>query len=70
MDLPEIGELNRRVKILVREAKPDDRNGFSQTTVEKDEVWGKLAVVGSGMYFGTKQVNSEVTHREIGRAHV
>lgn len=35
MDLPEIGELNRRVKILVREAKPDDRNGFSQTTVEK-----------------------------------
>lgn len=51
MDLPEIGELNRRVKILVREAKPDDRNGFSQTTVEKDEVWGKLAVVGSGDVF-------------------
>ena len=69
MDLPEIGELNRRVKILVREAKPDDRNRYSQTTVEKDEVWGKLAVVGSGMYFGTKQVNSEVTHRVYIRSY-
>ncbi len=69
MDLPEIGELNRRVKILVREAKPNDANGFSQATVEKDEVWGKLSVVGSGMYFGTKQVNSDVTHRVYIRSY-
>lgn len=63
MDFPEIGDLSRRVKILVREHIPNRQNGFSPETVCKDEVWGKLEVVGSGMYFGTKQVESTVTHR-------
>lgn len=26
-------------------------------------VWGQLEVVGAGIYFGTKQVESTVTHR-------
>lgn len=63
MDFPEIGDLSRRVKILVREHIPNRQLGFSPETVCKDEVWGKLEVVGSGMYFGTKQVESTVTHR-------
>ena len=63
MDLPEIGSLDRRVRLRVLEHLPNDRMGFSKSTVVKDEVWGKLETAGSGIYFGTKQVSEGVTHR-------
>ena len=63
MILPQIGELKWRVKLRVLESVPDRHGGFSKKTLVKDEMWGKLETVGAGIYFGTKQVDSTVTHR-------
>ena len=63
MNLPQIGELNRRVKIFFTVHLPDDRLGFSKATAHEDEVWGKIEPVGSIIYWGAKQVDSGVTHR-------
>lgn len=63
MNLPQIGELNRRVKIWLTVHLPDERLGFTQAAVREDEVWGKLEPVGAALYWGAKQVESGVTHR-------
>lgn len=63
MNLPQIGELNRRVKIFFTVHLPDDRLGFSKAIAHEDEVWGKIEPVGSIIYWGAKQVDSGVTHR-------
>lgn len=51
MNLPQIGELNRRVKIFFTVHLPDDRLGFSKATAHEDEVWGKIEPVGSIIYW-------------------
>lgn len=63
MNLPQVGELNRRVKIWLTVHLPDERLGFTQAAVREDEVWGKLEPVGAALYWGAKQVESGVTHR-------
>lgn len=63
MNLPQIGELNRRVKIWLTVHLPDERLGFTQAAVREDEVWGKLEPVGAALYWGAKKVESGVTHR-------
>lgn len=63
MNRPQIGSLNRRVTISVLSHVPDSDSGFSAQAEKKVTVWGRLEVVGSGIYFGTKQVQSAVTHR-------
>lgn len=63
MNLPTIGQLNRRVKIRVSSHEPDTNLGFSPKAKREIVVWGLLEVVGAGIYFGTKQVESTVTHR-------
>ena len=68
MNRPEIGKLNRRVKIFHTMSVPDERLGFSKTAVQEDELWGKLEPVGAGIYFGSKQIESGVTHRVIVRS--
>lgn len=63
MKRPEIGKLNRRVTIRVVSHVPDQSAGFSQSVDRSVTVWGSLEVVGAGIYFGTKQIESTVTHR-------
>ncbi len=63
MNFPDIGELNRRVKIRVTQHVPDTQLGFSPETIREIMTWGKLEVVGAGIFFGSKQVDSTVTHR-------
>ena len=67
MNRPEIGKLNRRVKIFHTMSVPDERLGFSKAAVREDVVWGRLEPVGSCIYFGSKQIESGVTHRVIVR---
>lgn len=50
MNLPQIGELNRRVKIFFTVHLPDERLGFSKATAHEDEVWGKIEPVGATIY--------------------
>lgn len=68
MNVPQIGELRHRVKVFHTMDIPDERLGFSKTAVREDEVWGKLEPVGAGIYFGSKQIESGVTHRVIVRS--
>lgn len=63
MILPKIGELNRRVTISVLSHVPDTTVGFSPKVESEVTVWGRMEVVGAGIYFGTKQIESTVTHR-------
>ncbi len=63
MEMPEIGRLNRRVTISIVSHVPDASAGFSQHIEKQKTVWGRLEVVGAGIYFGTKQIESTVTHR-------
>lgn len=63
MNLPQVGELNRRVKVFFTVHLPDERLGFMKATAREDEVWGKLEPVGATIYWGAKQVDSGVTHR-------
>lgn len=63
MKRPEIGKMNRRVTISVVSHVPDASAGFTAQVEKKVTVWGQLEVVGAGIYFGTKQVESTVTHR-------
>lgn len=68
MNRPEIGKLNRRIKIFHTMSVPDERLGFSKASVREDVVWGRLEPVGSCIYFGSKQIESGVTHRVIVRS--
>ena len=68
MNRPEIGKLNRRVKIFHTMSVPDGRLGFSKASVREDVVWGRLEPVGACIYFGSKQIESGVTHRVIVRS--
>lgn len=67
MNRPEIGKMNRRIKIFHTMSVPDERLGFSKASVREDVVWGRLEPVGSCIYFGSKQIESGVTHRVIVR---
>ena len=59
--------MNRRIKIFHTMSVPDERLGFSKASVREDVVWGRLEPVGSCIYFGSKQIESGVTHRVIVR---
>lgn len=63
MNLPSIGELNRRVTLFTQTHTPDANMGFQPEVQEMMTVWGKLEVVGSGIYWGSKQIDEAVTHR-------
>ena len=67
MNRPEIGKMNRRIKIFHTMSVPDERLGFSKASVREDVVWGRLEPVGSCIY-GSKQIESGVTHRVIVRS--
>lgn len=68
MNLPKIGSLRHRVKILVASDIPADDNGSEKEFRIRDEVWGALDVVGSGIFWGSMQVEEAVTHRIYLRA--
>ena len=63
MNLPTIGKLRHRVKILVASDIPADDNGSEKEFKVKDEVWGALEVVGSGIFWNSMQTEETVTHR-------
>ena len=63
MALPSIGELNRRVAI--RQFSDVPNNVFGSTLTEDTGItrWAKIAPVSGALYFGTKQVGDDITHR-------
>lgn len=64
MNLPSIGELNRRVRLRVRSDKAKtDGPGIESEYDYTSESWAKVQPVGSAVYSGSVQSGVTVTHR-------
>lgn len=65
MKLPTIGDLKRRVTIRRWADIPAMGTGIDQSFDAGVLAWAMIEPVGSAIFFGTKQVGEEVTHRII-----
>lgn len=64
MNLPSIGELNRRVRLRARsDTAMTDGPGIESAYVYLPECWAKVQPVGSAVYSGSVQSGVTVTHR-------
>lgn len=63
MQLPKIGELNRRVKLVSVSHEPDDSSGLREKRVLLAEVWAKCEIVGGASYWSSVNVEETQTHR-------
>lgn len=63
MAQPAIGELNRRVVIRKFHDVPNINFGTTQTVDAGITCWAKMSAVGGAMYWGTKSVGDDITHR-------
>lgn len=67
MQLPEIGHLRHRVRIQRAFTVPANGSTADRKVTEETEVWGALEVVGSGIYWDSKEIEETVSHRIIVR---
>lgn len=65
MNLPKIGELRHRVRLLARSDHPAADNTVDSEYTFVDEVWAKIEPVGGALYQGGLQVDNKITHRII-----
>lgn len=63
MQLPSIGELNRRVRIYAVSTTPEDDADYSNGLELVLSAWAKVEPVGGVNYWGSVQADSLVTHR-------
>lgn len=67
MNLPEIGHLRHRVRIQREYKVPGEGATATRKVTEEKEIWGALEVVGSGIYWDSKEIEETVSHRIIVR---
>lgn len=65
MKLPHVGDLRRRAAIKRWQDMPAMGTGITQSDTLIATVWAMVEPVGSAIFFGTKQVGEDVTHRII-----
>lgn len=63
MALPATGELNRRVIIRQFSDVPNVSFGTTQIVDAGITVWAKIVPVSGALFWGTKQVGDDITHR-------
>ncbi len=63
MQIPDAGELNRRIKIRLQDDIPNMASGLIETYADLAQVWAKYQPVGTGIYFGSKQIDDSITDR-------
>lgn len=63
MILPNIGELNRRVRLVSVSHDPDDTTGLTETRQLLCECWAKCEIVGGSAYWQSVNVEETNTHR-------
>lgn len=63
MKLPEIGELNRRVKLIAVSHGPSGDSALTENRRLLAEVWAKVEVNGGASYWDSVNVDETVTHR-------
>jgi head-tail adaptor len=64
---PQVGEMDKRVRIRAWQDVPDAGFGIEQTFDEGREVWAKVLPVGSAVFLGSMQVDSSITHQAFVR---
>ena len=67
MNLPNVGDLRRRVTFEMRKSVPNDSAGFSDVTTNSFTVWGDIQPVGAQIFWNTSQIEANVTHRVFTR---
>lgn len=63
MKYPNIGELDKLVRIRVWQDEADAGTGIDQTYAAGIEAWARIEPTGSALFYGTAQVEAGVTHR-------
>ena len=63
MNLPEIGELNRRISIYQIGTNPDAGSGYEETRTKRFDLWAKVEIIGGVNYWGAIQADDAITHR-------
>lgn len=64
MNLPSIGELDRRVRLRVRsDSTRADEPGLESEYAYTSKCWAKIQAVGNAIYSGSVQSGVTVTHR-------
>lgn len=65
MIAPEIGELDKFVKVRAWQDVPADDAGIDQTYDEGFTAWARILPTGAALFYGTEQVETTVTHRLV-----
>nr|DAJ51211.1 MAG TPA: Putative head tail adaptor [Caudoviricetes sp.] len=65
MELPAIGELNRRIGIYTLTTTPEGSSDMTNTLTLIRSVWAKEEIVGGVSFWGSVQAESTVTHRFV-----
>lgn len=63
MDFPAIGELNRLVRLQSRTDVPVFESDVAPQMSGGRDRWAKIEPVGGGIYYGSVQTDTTVTHR-------
>jgi hypothetical protein len=63
MNYPDIGELDKRVRVRRWQDEPDDAQGIEQTYDVGVPAWARIEPTGSALFYGLQQVEPGVTHR-------
>lgn len=63
MKAPQIGAMDKLVKVRAWQDVPDGEAGIDQTYDVGVEAWARILPVGSALFYGTEQVETTITHR-------
>jgi hypothetical protein len=63
MKAPQIGQLDKLVRVRLWQDEPDAGTGIDQTFDVGVEAWARIEPTGSALFYGTAQVETSVTHR-------
>lgn len=63
MQLPQIGELNRRIRLLALNHTPSGDSDLVKNSSLIAEVWAKVEIIGGVTYWESVNIDEKVTHR-------
>lgn len=63
MKYPNIGDLDKLVRVRAWQDVPDATAGIDQTYDAGIEAWARIEPTGSALFYGSAQVETGVTHR-------
>jgi hypothetical protein len=62
---PDIGELDKFVRVRAWQDEPSAGMGIDQTYDAGVDAWARIEPTGSALFYGTAQVETGITHRAV-----